>query len=652
MFDFLKRNRKLFLLIICCLALIICETVFARAGGGGGFGGGGGGGFGGGFSGGSSFSGVGRGGSGGGGSVWLFMLIFSYPYISLPVILIIIFLFVLGGKEVNYKRQNIRIRRGLMRQGPDAMNKAMEALLKNDPDFSIEGLCKRIHKAFLLIQTAWSCMDMKTARAFISDGIFERFSLQLKIYKSSKIRNIMSDVEVLDTEIVSITSNKFFDSVDVKITASAVDRFVNTDNNSCIQGGLTSEVFVEYWTLLRRPGAKTKTAPGLLENFCPNCGAPLELLDRTECPSCKAIVNSGEYDWVLTEITQESEYAVKPPRTIPGLAKISQADPAFNISHIEDRASVIFFRHIAAQYFGDAKYLVKLAASEYLHTNRDDFITLPDGKHRFFADVAVGCVELIEVISADSANNDFLRILIRWSGHKVTAEVPGFLPPDFDASRLYQHEMILERRKGIKSSEKNILSSVHCPNCGAPEVNSSKPFCEYCHTPLNDGSQDWILHDIRIFSGFPAISETEESIYVNNVRLPGGATIPDPDGELLISGAVAMMLADGNIDPAERALLTEFAKARNISQSRLELIIKSVDDGTMIPELPDDHTLRVAYIEAMATMCLADGKISPKEAELLYTLGIKMGFDKAQVRDFIKQLRQNLLEKLKHNSEK
>jgi len=532
------------------------------------------------------------------------------------------------------------------------MDKAMQGLLKNDPDFSLEGLCERIRKAFLLIQTAWSDMDMKKARAFISDGIFERFSLQLKIYESSKIRNTMSDIKVLDTEIVSISSNKFFDSVDVKITASAVDRFINTDNDACIQGGSDPEIFVEYWTLLRRPGAKTKTDPGLLENCCPNCGAPLELLDKTECPSCKAIVNSGEYDWVLTEITQESEYAVRPPRRIPGLAKITQADPAFNVSHVEDRTSVIFFRHIAAQYFGDAKYLVKLAAMEYLHTNRDDFITLPDGKHRFFADVAVGCVELIEVISAENANNDFLRVLIRWSGHKVTAKVPGFLAPDFAASRLYQHEMILERKKGVQSSDKNILSSVHCPNCGAPEVNSSKPCCEYCQTPLNDGSRDWVLHDIRIFSGFPAMSETEESIYVDNVELPGGATIPAPDGELLVSGAVAMMLVDGNIDPAERALLTEFAEARNISPARLELIIKSVSDGTMVPELPDDRTLCVAYLEAMATMCLADGKISSKEAELLYTLGLKMGFDKAQVRDFIKQLRQNLLEQLKRNSEK
>lgn len=108
-----------------------------------------------------------------------------------------------------------------------------------------------------------------------------------------------------------------------------------------------------------------------------------------------------------------------------------------------------------------------------------------------------------------------------------------------------------------------------------------------------------------------------------------------------------MMLADGKIDPAERTLLSEFATARNVSEPRLELIIKSVADGTLKPEIPDDRTLGKAYLNAMATMCLADGKISPKEWELLYSVGSKMGFEKTEINDLIKRLRQNLLEKLR-----
>jgi hypothetical protein len=640
-YKFLKRHRKVCFLVLFFLILFVCEAVHARAGGGGGFrSGSSGGGFGGG-----SYRG---GGDSGGGLFLLMMFVFQYPYISVPVILVIIMLSLLGGSKANHARQNHRIQRGLARLGPDAMKRAMDKILSRDPDFNEQGLCERVKGAFLVIQQAWSDMDMKKARAFISDGIYERFTLQLAIYADSMLKNTMADVNVHHCEIVAMHTDEFFDSVDVKITASAVDCYINTEKNKCISDDPSPETFVEYWTLLRRPGAKTKTTPGLLENCCPNCGEPLPLLDRTECPSCKALVNSGEYDWVLSEITQESEYSVRPPRNIPGLDAMRKVDPGFNVSHIEDRASVIFYRHIAGQFFGDAKYLFKLSSNEYLHTNRDDFKTQPDGTRRFFADVAVGCVELVEVISEDNAYNDFLRILIRWSGHKVSAQIPGFLPPDFAASRLYQHEIILERQKGVKSSDKNILSSIHCPNCGAPETKSNKPLCEYCHTPLNDGSRDWILHDIRIFSGFPNVTEEGNTFYASNIELPDGSTLALPDSDFLVSGAAAMMMSDGKIDPSEYDLISKFADARGMSRERLGKIIRSVAEGTMQPVIPDDPVQGRAYLDAMATMCLADGKISIMETKLLYDIGEKINLDKPAVREILSGLRKNLLHKAKN----
>ena len=645
MFNFLKRHRKFILLLLVFAVLVICETVQARAGGGGGF-----------RSGGSGFSGGGRGSGGSGGSIiMLIWLIFHYPYISIPVIIILLLLFFFGGKSANSSYQNNRIKRGLQRQSIDAQRNNLARLTARDPDFCPDALCNRVKKAFTVIQHAWSDMGMRKARAFITDGIFERFSLQLKINEASGFRNKLSNLEVFRAEIVSVRSDKFFDAIDIRIAAGCIDQYINTKTNKVILGSPNSEPFVEYWTLLRRPGAKTKASPGLLENCCPNCGEPLELLDKTECFSCKAIVNSGEYDWVLSEITQESEYSARANRNIPGLEQMLKDDPAFNVSHMEDRASVIFFRHVAAQFFGDAKYLVKLASSEYLHTNRDEFKALPGGKHSFFADVAVGCVDLVEIIDDHNDNSDFARVMIRWSGHAEKAQVPGFIPPDFDSSRLFVHEMILERQKGVKSSDKNILTSVHCPNCGAPETNSPKAKCEYCNTPLNDGSRDWILHDIRNFTGYPPANDAlahlltaeEESYYVGNYEYEEGHSIPTPDGEMLVAGAAAIMLADGEIHHEEWELLEEFANNRNITGERLKLIIESVKEGTIQLTLPEDKVMQESFLNAMTTMCLADGSISSAEYRLLYQIGEAMGYSKTDVREIVSQLRKNLLEQAK-----
>jgi hypothetical protein len=145
-----------------------------------------------------------------------------------------------------------------------------------------------------------SLVKLCPVRLLVSDGIFERFSLQLEMMKASSIINRMSSIAVHEVEIVSIDTDRFFDTVNVMIRASACDTFINSKDGEILSGIPDPEVFVEFWTLLRRPGTKTSVRPGSFEGFCPNCGAPLEKLDRIDCASCKAVITSGEYDWVLT----------------------------------------------------------------------------------------------------------------------------------------------------------------------------------------------------------------------------------------------------------------------------------------------------------------------------------------------------------------
>ena len=135
--------------------------------------------------------------------------------------------------------------------------------------------------------------------------------------------------------IVAYESDRFFDTIHVRVVASCVDYTVDLESGKKVSGSKQSESFTEYWSFLRRPGVKTLEKPGAVEGFCPNCGAQLQVSDRTECVSCNAMINSGEYDWVLSEITQASEWAFSPRRSIPGLPEMCDKDPAFNVQHIE-----------------------------------------------------------------------------------------------------------------------------------------------------------------------------------------------------------------------------------------------------------------------------------------------------------------------------
>jgi uncharacterized tellurite resistance protein B-like protein/predicted nucleic acid-binding Zn ribbon protein len=379
----------------------------------------------------------------------------------------------------------------------------------------------------------------------------------------------------------------------------------------------------------------------LLEGFCPNCGTPIEIADSTECPSCKALVNSGDYDWVLAEITQESEWQFQPPKNIPGLEELRKNDPAFSIQHVEDRCSVMFYRHIAAGFFADSRYIRKLACDDFVKAN-DSYQPLPDGRHRFFADAAVGAVEVVEIKNTDTMDN--IRVKVKWSGHREDKKIPSLIKPDFDASHLYTHEFILMRDHGVESSSQNVLTSTHCPNCGAPETLSDKECCEYCQTPLNDGRRDWVLADMRPFSGYPRAQTVShfESSADSLLTASGGPTLSTVDNESILACAAGLMLADGHIDDKEMALLTDMSTAKGVSEKKLQQIINSVSQGTLEVPQPESPEVAQEFLRSMVLMCLVDGKVSSAERVLLKQLVSNMGYSDIDIDQMIKKERNSL----------
>lgn len=609
-------RRTIWLVAAVFVLLVICDIGWARAGGGGAFSDGGSGGFGG--SGGSSGDGVDL--------LFLIMLIIHYPWIGIPVAIAIVVFSLMGGKHGRSYQVTRTIKNYNLKQGMETLNSAIAKIQTRDPDFSKDKFKQQASSAFFRIQAAWSNQDMKPVRHFVSDGIFERFSLQLKMMKECGLKNSLSDVDIFDTQIVSVNSGRFFDAVNIQISASGTESNINLANGKLLDGSDRDSVFTEYWTFLRRPGAKTISGKALMDDCCPNCGTPLEITDAVECPSCHALINSGDYDWVLTEITQESEWNYKPVKAIPGMSELLAKDPTFNVNHIEDRVSVMFFRWIAAQMFADPRYIGKLATNGFMEESADRFRPLENGKRRFYADAAVGSVDTIEIISAEDA--DRVRVSIRWSGHREEYKLPGLVRPDYSKSRIFTHEFVLMRKSSAVSSDKNVLSSIHCPNCGAPETLSDKAYCEYCQTPLNDGSRDWVMEKIDIFGGYRQSAQVKEDI-------PAGmyseiSSMNDRDALSLIACAASMMLADGDVDKRERKLLDKYASLRGVGQEQLEQLLASLREGTMNVTLPEDKANGMHFIKCLALMCLADGKVTKEERAFLHRIATYAGIPVAE----------------------
>jgi hypothetical protein len=304
----------------------------------------------------------------------------------------------------------------------------------------------------------------------------------------------MDAVGIDQIQIVDAHSDDIYDELSVRIAAHAADYKVAMGDGRPIAGTAPLQPFAEIWSFLRRRGSATVPGkPGLLEGNCPNCGAPIALNESANCSNCNALLRSGQYDWVLSEITQESEWRAGGKSTAPGLSALRQRDPDVNIQSLEDRASVIFWRKSAADRLGKLDPMFKVTSPTYGQTYATRLKPPPGTPRTFYGDCAVGSVDVRGFNS--NGTEDRAMIEIRWSGPKFAIQPDSTLRP-IEPNSPHHTLFVLMRKATAKTDIAKGISSAHCPNCGAPESGGTSGACEFCGTALNDGSNGWVLDNI------------------------------------------------------------------------------------------------------------------------------------------------------------
>lgn len=499
--------------------VLICDVAFARAGGGGGYSGGGG----------------GSSGGGGGGralgallrllfeAIWKFLMylceecpVIGYPLTALFVLFIAalviggIYLEIkekICGKEENAPTEGVNVFSSSNDTGSlsDMFNSyqedksALKEIKSKDPNFSEKEFCVRAKKAFRLIQNAWSNRDISKAEAFIADGTYEQFLIQLDFMKQEHILDVMENLEIKDVYILGFESDGNVDSIFLSITASGKNYKVNDQTKKYIEGDKKIEDFTEIWTFIRRTGSKTLGKPGLIEGYCPNCGTPITIGRHTNCTSCGCLLRSGEHDWILSNITQQCEWIRQNNKLIPGVRKYIGFDSGFNIQHIEDRTAMMFWRKISSDRQGDIAPLRKIAVDKYYNKVQKEYAS-SDG-YKYLDNCAIGSIRVLAVDADKNANEDFIYVEILWNGlpksskdknPTVVSKIKSLFNKKINKSSVF----VLKRKRGVMTDTKTGLCAAPCPNCGAMESNSNSNECEYCGAVMNDGNRDWVLEDI------------------------------------------------------------------------------------------------------------------------------------------------------------
>jgi len=189
-----------------------------------------------------------------------------------------------------------------------AVQISVAALQARDPNFNQQVFIDRAQTTFFVLQNAWMARNLEPARIYLSDAIYQRWKLQVEQFVTLHKRDVLEDLAVNGCGIAKVTSDANFDSITVRFDAIAKDYEVD-DTGKMVSGDKTIQPFTEFWTFIRSQAARTRVGETAQITQCPNCGAPVSINESGICAYCKSTVTTGQFGWVLNNITQASEWS-------------------------------------------------------------------------------------------------------------------------------------------------------------------------------------------------------------------------------------------------------------------------------------------------------------------------------------------------------
>ncbi len=589
---FLNKNKSLiFFFLFLIVALLITDDAFARLGGAGG-----------------SRSG-GGGGDGIGALIFYIFMLIPFPF-NLIVIAIIIVGYIYVKKKAKQKSVFNKLPTGAT-TGAKAVG--YDTFIANNPSFDEAKFKEKVKIAFTDLQYAWQDKDMTKVRKYISDGMYQRLNTQFKMMDILSQKNTIEKLNVKNIYIDKIESDGFYDIVHVAVHASIVDKFISDKYKSLNSGG--AEDFVEYWSFLRKRGAEEKDMYST--NNCPKCGGdlPTKASEVSKCEYCGSITNSGEFDWVLSEITQADDYVTSNPMAVKS-ANLNEAvlglvedNEDFAVQLIEDKASNGYLQIQTARVAKEPKLMRRFVSDEVFEKLTKQF----DAEEEFvYNRLYLNDVALIGAMQKD--NKNVLMISIKSSYQRV---IPRDKKVDIlDVAVTSKNEVVIMSRDIKAGESKGSLYSHSCPSCGAPVGDTIDTKCEYCGAELNSTSNEWIITDIMDIQAYYSYYAANAANFVAKVdpeKLDSLYKVRD----YAFNNVLIMVAADGVFDNEELEFTKKLAKKWGYKLEKIQPMFQMAQNGKLVVRMPEDDKSRNKIYKLMEKAANIDGNVSQEEQQLL-----------------------------------
>ena len=492
---------------LCLIALTVLgipffsEELFARAGGGGGGSHGGGS-----HSGGSGHSsggssgwghssggGVSHGTSYGGSSHFDFSSLFT-------LIILIALLYLLFRVILFFKKGSIATNSSMVSNEKKSVEQVdgWKEFSAANPNFDLSEFLMKVNKAFIEVQTSWSEQNMNHMRRFITDGVYQRFNTQFKMMKLLQQTNPLSNINIANIWIDRIEQDGLYDIMQVGIEASMDDKFECALNHELDEEGLQD--FIEFWSFIRKRGAPKKDIYD--SDKCPNCSAPLpeHIGEVCKCTHCNAMINSGEFDWILSEITQKDDYysndvfSEKSDNLETNIHDMVSVYVDFSVQLVEDKASNAYMQIMTAKAMHDPSVMRRFVSDELFRQLAPKL----EKNQEIFNRIFLNKVTLIGVQKKENKNILIFAIICSIQRVQISNNRVKLVDPDI----MTQEDVICLTRDAQAGAGKGSIYQHNCPSCGGPVKDTLDIKCSFCGSLLNSTANDWVVSALMSRSEF------------------------------------------------------------------------------------------------------------------------------------------------------
>jgi len=608
----MRRNsfKIIFKILVMLTIAFIFTDLYARAGGAGG----------------DHSGGGGSGGDSGEGLYIIFMIIRMLIALPFPLNVILVGL-IIAGLAVSsiYTKRKVR-QQTIFNQLPtgeviDSI-KGYDKFLKNNPGFDEENFKNNVKTAFLDIQDAWQKQDLSKVRKFISDGVYQRFNTQFKMMKLLQQSNKIDNIEIKNIYIDKIESDGLYDIIHTAVHASINDYFINKLDPSMNSGG--KEEFVEYWSFLKKRNKQRKDIYN--SDNCPNCGSPLpaDMGEVSKCESCGTLTNSGEYDWVLSEITQADDYISAHPKLAKSenltekIRKIINENVDFAVQIVEDKASNGYLQILTAMASNDPSIMRRFVSDKVFN----QIGIKENGPVTSYNRIFLNDVFLVGI--SEEAEQNVLHIAVKSSYQRI--EINNNNIKKIDEAVVSRTEVIFMSRDKNAAESKGSLYAHSCPSCGAPVENSLGINCNYCGSVMNSTSIEWIITDMMSLSAYNEWLSSNKSGLSFSVDTGLIDKLYDVR-DFAFNNVMLVIAADGVYANAEKEFAEDLAKKWGYSVEKLQPFFAMAMNSQLVLRMPDDQKKRMKIFKLMKNAAESDQSTTVEEQKLLDYIKAEYGLE-------------------------